>query len=59
MLSPRLQCCLQKVKGTEGVVRIENPNLVKLKNFKARDVDESYLAKLAACLVDFLLFFGN
>ncbi|KAL6574040.1 hypothetical protein OROHE_001582 [Orobanche hederae] len=28
-----------KVKGTEGVIEINNPNLVKPKNLKARDVD--------------------
>ncbi|KAF8408985.1 hypothetical protein HHK36_005056 [Tetracentron sinense] len=29
----------QKPKGTQGVIQIENPNLVKPKNVKARDVD--------------------
>ncbi|KAL8032516.1 hypothetical protein ABFX02_13G101700 [Erythranthe guttata] len=29
----------EKVKGTEGVIQIDNPNLVKPKNMKARDVD--------------------
>ncbi|KAL1537827.1 28 kDa heat- and acid-stable phosphoprotein-like [Salvia divinorum] len=29
----------EKVKGAEGVIQIENPNLVKPKNMKARDVD--------------------
>ncbi|KAI3466711.1 hypothetical protein Pfo_023374 [Paulownia fortunei] len=28
-----------KVKGTQGVIQIENPNLAKPKNLKARDVD--------------------
>ncbi|KAL6567376.1 hypothetical protein OROGR_001044 [Orobanche gracilis] len=28
-----------KVKGTEGVIEINNPNLVKPKNLKARDAD--------------------
>ncbi|CAA0823636.1 Unknown protein [Striga hermonthica] len=29
----------EKVKGTQGVIEIENPNLAKAKNLKARDVD--------------------
>ncbi|KAL3820407.1 hypothetical protein ACJIZ3_006312 [Penstemon smallii] len=29
----------QKTKGTQGVIQIENPNLAKPKNLKARDVD--------------------
>ncbi|KAL1560293.1 28 kDa heat- and acid-stable phosphoprotein-like [Salvia divinorum] len=29
----------EKVKGAEGVIQIENPNLVKPKNLKARDAD--------------------
>jgi hypothetical protein len=29
----------QKKKGTQGVIEIDNPNLVKHKNMKARDVD--------------------
>ncbi|XP_058095757.1 uncharacterized protein LOC131241106 isoform X2 [Magnolia sinica] len=29
----------EKKKGTQGVIEIENPNLVKPKNLKARDVD--------------------
>ncbi|KAL8460554.1 hypothetical protein ACS0TY_031393 [Phlomoides rotata] len=29
----------EKVKGTQGVIQIENPNLEKPKNLKARDVD--------------------
>ncbi|KAH6773655.1 28 kDa heat/acid-stable phosphoprotein-like protein [Perilla frutescens var. hirtella] len=29
----------EKAKGTQGVIQIENPNLVKPKNLKARDVD--------------------
>ncbi|KAL3617069.1 hypothetical protein CASFOL_039463 [Castilleja foliolosa] len=29
----------EKVKGTQGVIQIDNPNLVKQKNMKARDVD--------------------
>ncbi|MCL7026256.1 hypothetical protein MKW94_019834, partial [Papaver nudicaule] len=28
-----------KRKGTEGVIEISNPNIVKKKNLKARDVD--------------------
>lgn len=31
----------QKHKGTEGLIEIENPNLVKPKNMKAKDVDVS------------------
>ncbi|KAG6392010.1 hypothetical protein SASPL_146212 [Salvia splendens] len=29
----------EKVKGAEGVIQIENPNMVKPKNMKARDAD--------------------
>jgi len=29
----------EKKKGTQGIIEIENPNLVKPKNLKARDVD--------------------
>ncbi|XXG77514.1 hypothetical protein AAC387_Pa08g1655 [Persea americana] len=29
----------EKRKGTQGVIEIENPNLVKQKNVKARDID--------------------
>ncbi|PWZ32671.1 heat- and acid-stable phosphoprotein [Zea mays] len=28
-----------KHKGTEGIIQIENPNLVKVKNIKAKEVD--------------------
>ncbi|WVZ68799.1 hypothetical protein U9M48_017691 [Paspalum notatum var. saurae] len=28
-----------KLKGTEGIIQIENPNLVKAKNIKAKEVD--------------------
>jgi len=31
----------QKNKGTEGIIQIENPNLVKAKNIKAKEVDVS------------------
>ena len=33
----------QKHKGTEGVIQIENPNLVKAKNIKAKEADVSVL----------------
>jgi len=33
--------CMQKKKGTQGIIEIENPNLVKPKSMKARDVDVS------------------
>ncbi|XP_074308059.1 uncharacterized protein LOC141642960 [Silene latifolia] len=29
----------QKTKGTEGIIEIENPNLVKAKNVKAKNID--------------------
>ncbi|KAK2972894.1 hypothetical protein RJ640_030011 [Escallonia rubra] len=29
----------EKKKGTQGVIEIENPNMVKQKNLKARDID--------------------
>ena len=32
----------QKRKGTQGLIEIENPNLAKQKNVKAKDVDVSY-----------------
>lgn len=31
----------QKRKGTQGLIQIDNPNLAKPKNLKARDVDVS------------------
>jgi hypothetical protein len=31
----------QKLKGTEGIIQIENPNLVKARNIKAKEVDVS------------------
>ena len=34
------------MKGAEGVIQIENPNMVKPKNMKARDADVSYSGKL-------------
>ncbi|KAF8663720.1 hypothetical protein HU200_055041 [Digitaria exilis] len=30
-----------KLKGTEGIIQIENPNLVKARNIKAKEVDVS------------------
>ncbi|GMP72312.1 hypothetical protein CsSME_00030398 [Camellia sinensis var. sinensis] len=38
-MSLSLCCQCVKRKGTQGVIEIENPNLVKPKNLKARDVD--------------------
>jgi len=32
---------MQKKKGTQGIIEIENPNLVKPKSVTARDVDVS------------------
>lgn len=40
----------QKRKGAQGLIEIENPNLVKPKNLKARDVDVS-LAYVLDCNV--------
>ncbi|XP_065879704.1 uncharacterized protein [Euphorbia lathyris] len=37
----------QKRKGTQGVIQIENPNLVKAKNMKARDVDVGKTTELS------------
>ncbi|GFP79744.1 28 kDa heat- and acid-stable phosphoprotein [Phtheirospermum japonicum] len=37
----------EKVKGTQGVIQIENPNLVKPKNLKARDVDIEKTSELS------------
>ncbi|KAL6562098.1 hypothetical protein OROGR_003105 [Orobanche gracilis] len=36
-----------KVKGTEGVIEINNPNLVKPKNLKARDADSEKTTELS------------
>ncbi|KAK7319769.1 hypothetical protein RJT34_04494 [Clitoria ternatea] len=36
-----------KTKGTQGVIEIENPNLVKPKNLKARDVDVGKTTELS------------
>lgn len=48
------------MKGTQGVIQIENPNLAKPKNLKARDVDVSYLRKLLlGCTQEsYLFYFG-
>ncbi|PIN10428.1 Phosphoprotein/predicted coiled-coil protein [Handroanthus impetiginosus] len=37
----------QKVKGTQGVIQIDNPNLAKPKNLKARDVDAEKTTELS------------
>ncbi|WCJ27121.1 28 kDa heat- and acid-stable phosphoprotein [Euphorbia peplus] len=37
----------QKRKGTQGVIQIDNPNLVKTKNMKARDVDVTKTTELS------------
>lgn len=34
--------CWQKRKGTQGIIEIENPNIEKPKNVKAKDVDVSF-----------------
>lgn len=36
-----VSCYQQKMKGTQGIIEIENPNLVKAKNLKAKDIDVS------------------
>ena len=36
----------QKKKGTQGLIEIENPNLVKQKNVKAKDADVSFKSLL-------------
>ncbi|TKY59194.1 28 kDa heat- and acid-stable phosphoprotein [Spatholobus suberectus] len=36
-----------KTKGTQGVIEIENPNLIKPKNLKARDVDVGETTELS------------
>ena len=41
----------QKKKGTQGLIEIENPNLVKQKNVKAKDADVSFKS-LRIVLVD-------
>jgi hypothetical protein len=38
---------LQKKKGTQGVIEVENPNLVKIKNLKVKDVDLDRPAELS------------
>lgn len=43
-------CKMQKRSGTQGIIEIQNPNLVKAKNLKAKDVDVSYLVmKIFVC----------
>ncbi|XP_057764411.1 uncharacterized protein LOC130985445 isoform X1 [Salvia miltiorrhiza] len=37
----------EKAKGAEGVIQIENPNLVKPKNLKARDADLEKTSELS------------
>ncbi|KAL8143983.1 hypothetical protein V2J09_017015 [Rumex salicifolius] len=37
----------QRRKGTQGVIEIENPNLVKAKNLKAKDVDVEKTTELS------------
>ncbi|KAJ6935609.1 28 kDa heat- and acid-stable phosphoprotein-like [Populus alba x Populus x berolinensis] len=37
----------QKRKGTQGIIQIENPNLVKAKNLKAKDVDMGKTTELS------------
>ncbi|KAL0321268.1 UNVERIFIED_CONTAM: heat- and acid-stable phosphoprotein [Sesamum radiatum] len=37
----------EKTKGTQGVIQIENPNLAKPKNLKARDVDIEQATELS------------
>ncbi|KAG5235022.1 28 KDA HEAT- AND ACID-STABLE PHOSPHOPROTEIN PDGF-ASSOCIATED PROTEIN [Salix purpurea] len=37
----------QKRKGTQGIIEIENPNLVKAKNLKARDADTGKTSELS------------
>ncbi|XP_051125015.1 uncharacterized protein LOC127247273 [Andrographis paniculata] len=37
----------EKAKGTQGIIQIENPNLVKPKNVKARDVDVEKTTELS------------
>ncbi|KAI4296837.1 hypothetical protein L6164_036758 [Bauhinia variegata] len=37
----------QKSKGTQGIIEIENPNLAKPKNLKARDVDTGKTTELS------------
>ncbi|GAU39572.1 hypothetical protein TSUD_384550 [Trifolium subterraneum] len=37
----------KKKKGTQGIIEIENPNLVKPKNLKARDVDVEKTTELS------------
>lgn len=53
-----LLCCheryKQKRKGIEGIIEIENPNLVKPKTVKARDIDVSFKLSFISCsLVEF------
>jgi hypothetical protein len=52
---------LQKKKGAQGVIEIENPNLVKIKNLKVKDVDVSTpsvnTSSVHGCSHFFLQFF--
>lgn len=38
--------CNQRRKGTQGLIEINNPNLVKSKNLKAKDLDVRVLTEL-------------
>ena len=40
---------LQKKKGTEGLIEIENPNLAKPRSIKAKDVDVGFWVLLTLC----------
>ncbi|KAL2524232.1 Casein kinase substrate [Abeliophyllum distichum] len=37
----------EKKKGTQGIIQVENPNLGKAKNLKARDVDMEKTTELS------------
>lgn len=54
---------LQKKKGAQGVIEIENPNLVKIKNLKVKDVDVSTpsinTSSVHGCSHFFLQFFAG
>lgn len=50
-------CCQQKKKGTQGIIEIENPNLVKPKNIKAKNIDVSSAPLLSLVKIFYLFMY--
>lgn len=49
---------MQKRKGIEGIIEIENPNLAKTKAVKVRDIDVSFTT-FPLDIVSLVEFHGN